>query len=150
MKIIIKQFHELNTEELYQILKLRSDIFVVEQNCVYPDCDGRDRHAHHLFVEQNNHVVGYLRILEKGQTFDQIAIGRLVVREDYRGIGLARHIMNKALLFIDEYLHEKVVRLSAQQYLVGFYESLGFRSISEGYVEDGIPHIDMEYRSVIE
>ncbi|MCQ4636582.1 GNAT family N-acetyltransferase [Anaerovorax odorimutans] len=150
MKIIIKQFHELNTEELYQILKLRSDIFVVEQNCVYPDCDGRDRYAHHLFVEQNNHVVGYLRILEKGQTFDQIAIGRLVVRADYRGIGLARHMMNKALLFIDEYLHEKVVRLSAQQYLVGFYESLGFRSISEGYVEDGIPHIDMEYSSVIE
>lgn len=147
MKIVIKKFHELDTEELYQILKLRSDVFVVEQQCPYPDCDGKDRFAHHLFVEQNNHIVGYLRILEKGQTFDQIAIGRIVVHEDYRGIGLARHMMNKALLFVDEYLHEKTVKISAQQYLIKFYESLGFRSISEGYVEDGIPHIDMEYQA---
>ncbi len=145
MKIVIKKFHELNTEELYQILKLRSDVFVVEQKCYYPDCDGKDRHAHHLFVEQNNHIVGYLRILEKGQTFDTIAIGRVVVDPDYRGIGLARHMMNKALLFIDEYLHQKNVKISAQQHLTNFYESVGFVSISESYLEDGIPHIDMEY-----
>lgn len=146
MRIIIKKFTELNAEELYQILKLRSDIFVVEQECVYPDCDGRDRHAHHLYVEKNGHIVGYLRILDKGQTFDAIAIGRVAVREDYRGIGLARHMMNKALVFISDYLDETIVKLSAQQYLVRFYESLGFYCISEGYLEDGIPHIDMEYR----
>ncbi|MCI7302976.1 GNAT family N-acetyltransferase [Ihubacter massiliensis] len=146
MKIVIKKFHELSTEELYQILKLRSDVFVVEQKCAYPDCDGKDRHAHHLFVEQNNHIVGYLRILEKGQTFDAIAIGRVAVDPDYRGIGLARHMMNKALLFINEYLYEKQVKISAQQHLTKFYESVGFLPISESYLEDGIPHIDMEYR----
>lgn len=148
MRIIIKKFTELNAEELYQILKLRADIFVVEQQCIYPDCDGKDRNAHHLYVEKNGDIVGYLRILDKGQTFDQIAIGRVAVREDYRGIGLARHMMNKALLFIGDYLGETVVKLSAQQYMTQFYESLGFYCISEGYLEDGIPHIDMEYRSV--
>lgn len=147
MRIIIKQFHELNAEELYEILKLRSDVFVVEQKCIYPDCDGRDRFAHHLYVEKNGKIAGYLRILNKGQTFDTVAIGRVAVHEDYRGIGLARHMMNKALMFIKEYLHENAVKLAAQQYLVEFYKSLGFYCISEGYLEDGIPHIDMEYRS---
>lgn len=146
MKIIIKNFGELDREELYEILKLRSDVFIVEQNCAYPDCDGKDRFAHHLYVEKNGHLVGYLRILNKGQTFDQVAIGRVAVREDYRGIGLARHMMNKAMLFIREYLHETEIRLSAQQYMTGFYESLGFSAISEGYLEDGIPHIDMAYK----
>lgn len=148
MKIVIKKFEELTTKELYDILKLRSDVFVVEQECAYPDCDGRDIHSHHLYVEKDNEIVGYLRILEKGQTFDQLAIGRVVVREDYRGVGLAHHMMNKALLFIDEYLQETTVKLSAQQHLTEFYKSLGFYPISEGYVEDGIPHIDMEYKVI--
>lgn len=146
MKIIIKKFEELTTEELYEILKLRSDVFVVEQTCAYPDCDGRDVHAHHLYVEKDNEIVGYLRILEKGQTFNELAIGRVVVREDYRGIGLARHMMNKALMFISDYLHESTVKLSAQEHLSDFYKSVGFHSISQVYVEDGIPHIDMEYK----
>lgn len=148
MRIIIKKFPELNTEELYQILKLRSDIFVVEQKCIYSDCDDKDRNAYHLFIEKNGNIQGYLRILEKGQTFDEIAIGRLVVREEYRGIGLARHMISKALVFVREYLHENVVKISAQQHLIEFYESLGFRVISDPYLEDGIPHIDMEYSSV--
>ena len=146
MKIVIKKFEELTTEELYEILKLRSDVFVVEQECVYPDCDGRDIHAQHLYVEKDNEIVGYLRILEKGQTFDELAIGRVVVREDYRGIGLARHMMSKALMFINDYLHEHTVKLSAQEHLTDFYKSVGFYTISEAYVEDGIPHIDMEYK----
>lgn len=147
MRIVIKEFHELNAEEMYQILKLRSDVFVVEQQCVYADCDDKDRFAHHLFVEKNHNIVGYLRILQKGQTFNEMAIGRVVVRKDYRGIGLARHMMNKALVFIQEYLHENVVKLSAQQHLISFYASLGFYPISPEYLEDGIPHIDMEYCS---
>lgn len=148
MRIIIKKFTELNTEELYQILKLRADVFVIEQNCLYADCDDRDRHAHHLFVEKNGSIVGYLRILDKGETFDEIAIGRLVVREDYRGIGLARHMMSKALVFVTEYLHEDTVKLSAQQYLIEFYESLGFEQITEVYEEDGIPHVDMQFQGI--
>lgn len=146
MRIIIKKFHELNVEELYQILQLREEIFILEQECLYADCDGKDRYGHHLFVEKNGNVVGYLRILEKGQAFEQMAIGRVAVKEEYRGIGLARHMMNKALVYIADYLHERVVKVSAQQYLTGFYESLGFVIVSEGYLEDGIPHIDMEYR----
>lgn len=148
MRIIIKDFTELNAEEVYQILKLRSDIFVLEQKCLYQDCDDKDRYAHHLFVEKNGNLQGYLRILNKGQTFDTVSIGRVAVREEYRGIGLARHMMNKALVFIQEYLHEDVIKISAQQYLLDFYKSVGFVPISDPYLEDGIPHVDMEYQFV--
>lgn len=145
MRIIIKAFHELTAEELYQILKLRADVFVVEQECIYPDCDGKDRNAYHLYVEKNGIIQGYLRILEKGQTFDTVAIGRVVVRSESRGSGLARHMMKKALVFAVDYLHERVVKIAAQEYLMEFYVSLGFERISEPYLEDGIPHVDMEY-----
>lgn len=145
MRIIIKAFHELTAEELYQILKLRADVFVVEQECIYPDCDGKDRNAYHLYVEKNGIIQGYLRILEKGQTFDTVAIGRVVVRSESRGSGLARHMMKKALVFAADYLHERVVKIAAQEYLTEFYASLGFERISEPYLEDGIPHVDMEY-----
>lgn len=91
---------------------------------------------------------GYLRILNKGQIFDTVSIGRVAVREEYRGIGLARHMMNKALVFIQEYLHEDVIKISAQQYLLDFYKSVGFVPISDPYLEDGIPHVDMEYQFV--
>lgn len=148
MKIVIKKFEELTADELYWILKLRSDVFVVEQQCIYLDCDGKDVRAQHLYVEKDHEIVGYLRILDKGQTFDTLAIGRVVVREDYRRIGLARHMMNKAIMFISDYLKEDVVRLSAQQHLIEFYKSVGFYTISEGYEEDGIPHIDMEYKVI--
>ena len=146
MRIIIKTFSELNAEELYQILKLRADVFVLEQKCLYADCDDLDRHAHHLFVEKNGSIAGYLRILEKGQTFDEVAIGRVLVREDYRGIGLARHMMNKALVYVTEYMHENRIKLAAQTYLQEFYESIGFKVISDEYEEDGITHSDMEYK----
>lgn len=146
MRIIIKKFTELSADELYEILKIRSDIFVVEQQCLYADCDDKDRYAYHLFIEKNGSVQGYLRILEKGQAFDEMAIGRLAVRQEYRRIGLARHMMVKALYFVTEYLHEKAVKISAQQYLTEFYESLGFHAVSKTYVEDEIIHVEMEYR----
>lgn len=145
MRIVIKKFTELTTEELYQILKLRSDVFIVEQQCPYPDCDDRDRNAHHLFVEKNGHIWGCLRILDKGQEFDEISIGRVAVHYEYRGIGLARHMMKKALFFITNYLDKDVVKIAAQLYLEGFYESLGFKRISDKYLQDGIAHVDMIY-----
>lgn len=150
MRIVIKKFTELTTEELYQILKLRSDVFIVEQQCAYPDCDDRDRKAHHLFVEKNGNIWGCLRILDKGEEFDEISIGRVAVHYEYRGIGLARHMMKKALFFITNYLDKDVVKIAAQLYLEGFYESLGFKRISDKYLMDGIAHVDMIYFFITE
>ena len=146
MRVIVKAFHELTVEELYQILKLRADVFVVEQECIYPDCDDKDQNAYHLYVEKNGRIQGCLRILNKGQTFDTAAIGRVVVRPEYRGNGLGRCMMKKALAFAENSLHERVVKIAAKEYLMEFYVSLGFEPISEPYLEDGIPHVDMEYR----
>ena len=142
--IEIKKFDELTARELYDVLKLRQDVFVIEQTCIYPDMDGCDFVCHHALMRNRaGELIGYLRILPPGQTFDTAAIGRVLVREDARGGGSARQLMTAALRFIRETLMQRQVKLSAQQYLIDFYESLGFVIISEGYVEDGIPHIDM-------
>ena len=142
--IEIKKFDELTARELYDVLKLRQDVFVIEQTCISPDMDGCDFVCHHALMRNRaGELIGYLSILPPGQTFDTAAIGRVLVREDSRGGGSARQLMTAALRFIREALMQRQVKLSAQQYLIKFYESLGFVAISEGYVEDGIPHIDM-------
>ena len=142
--IEIKKFDELTARELYDVLKLRQDVFVIEQTCIYPDMDGCDFLCRHALLRNNDgELIGYLRILPPGQTFDTAAIGRVLVQEDARGRGAARQLMTEALNFILDTLMQRQVKLSAQRYLVKFYESLGFAAISEGYVEDGIPHIDM-------
>ena len=142
--IEFKEFDELTARELYDVLKLRQDVFVIEQTCIYPDMDGCDFVCHHALLRNKaGELIGYLRILPPGQTFDTVAIGRVLVREDARGLGAARQLMTEALNFIRDTLMQRQVKLSAQQYLIKFYESLGFAAISEGYVEDGIPHIDM-------
>lgn len=146
MKIVIKEFAELTTQELYEILQLRINIFVLEQKCFYEEIDGKDLHSYHLYLENFGHILGYLRIPEKGQTFDTISIGRLLVHPDYRRIGLASHMLDKAIMFITEHLGETHIKISAQEYLVPFYEKKGFCCISEPYLEDGIPHVDMEYK----
>lgn len=142
--IEFKKFDDLSVHELYQFLKLRQDVFVIEQTCIYPDFDGRDYVCiHALQRDEAGELIGYLRILPPGQTFDTAAIGRVLVREDARGSGAARTLMTEALSYIRDTLMQRQVKLSAQQYLIGFYESLGFTAISQGYLEDGIPHIDM-------
>ncbi|MDO4177257.1 MAG: GNAT family N-acetyltransferase [Bacillota bacterium] len=151
--IIIKTFDEMTGRELYEAMRLRQDVFVLEQTCLYPDLDGRDYDCWHVMAFDNakadgdEELVGYLRILPAGQTFDTIAIGRVLVRENKRYDGIARLMMEKSLHYIKETLGETHVKLSAQQYLIKFYESVGFRIISEGYLEDGIPHIDMEMKN---
>lgn len=147
MKLVIKRFDELTVNELYEILRLRAEVFVVEQECIYQDCDDRDQNAWHLYAEENGIMRGCLRILEKGQSFDAAAIGRVAVRAGDRGAGLARRMMEEALSFLRGTLGEKIVKLSAQVYVADFYKSLGFQPVSEGYLEDGIPHVDMEYRN---
>lgn len=144
----IKTFGELSNDEMYEILKLRSDVFVVEQNCIYQDCDGKDRSAYHLFAEENGEILVYLRILEKGVSYDEISIGRVLSNKKYRGKSLGKQMMIRAIEFIEVELNEKVIRISAQEYLLKFYSGFGFVKVSEGYLEDDIPHIEMLYNNL--
>ena len=144
MILVQKNFEELTLSELYALLKLRVDIFVVEQQCPYEELDDRDRRAMHLFFEKDGEILGGLRILPKGETFDTVAIGRLAVRKDARNLGLARKLMLQAIDYIENVLEENKIKISAQTYLISFYESLGFQPLGETYLEDGIPHVDME------
>lgn len=146
MKYKIKTFEELNTKELYSILRLRSEIFVVEQNCVYQDLDNKDLSGYHLMAIDNNEIVAYLRVLPKGVSYKEISIGRFVVRKDYRRKNLGLALLNKALKFIQEDLNEKDVRISAQVYVKELYKKAGFIEASEEYLEDNIPHVEMLYK----
>ena len=143
----IKRFEELTTTELYEILRVRAEVFVVEQTCVYQDLDLKDKKAYHLFCENNGEMAAYLRILDKGVSYPEISIGRVLTRETNRRIGLAREMMQNAILFIKEELGERHIRISAQLYLKRFYESLGFSVTSDIYLEDDIEHIEMVYRT---
>ena len=142
----IKRFEELTTTELYEILRVRAEVFVVEQTCVYQDLDLKDKKAYHLFCENNGEIAAYLRILDKGVSYPEISIGRVLTRETNRRIGLAREMMQNAISFIKEELGERHIRISAQLYLQRFYESLGFSVTSDIYLEDDIEHIEMVYR----
>ena len=138
----LKKFSELSLDELYGILKLRSEVFVVEQDCVYQDLDDKDQCAYHLFLKKDNDVVAVLRILPKGVSYDEMAIGRVIVKKQYRGNGISREMINKALDFIINDLDNDKIRLSGQAYLREFYESFGFRKVSDVYLEDGIDHFE--------
>ncbi len=141
----IKRFEELSGDEVYKILALRNEIFIVEQDCVYLDCDNKDFKSYHLFCEDNGELIAYLRIIDKGVSYDDISIGRVSVKKGYRGKGIAREMLVKAIDFIENNLNEKAIKIQAQSYLLDFYSSLGFKLISEEYLEDNIPHIDMIY-----
>lgn len=142
----IKKFNELTVEEMYKILALRNEIFIVEQECPYLDCDNKDLKSYHLFAEENGEIVSYLRVLEKGVSYDEISIGRVAVKKNYRGNGISREMMLKAIEFIENELLETTIKIQAQAYLINFYSSLGFEAVSEEYLEDNIPHIDMLYK----
>lgn len=146
MEYKIKDFNKLTNKELYNILKLRNDVFIVEQKCAYDDIDGKDLESFHLILEDKGTVAAYLRILPKGLSFSQPSIGRVLVRKEYRGQGLAREMMLKAIQFIELKWKEKEIKICAQVYLKEFYRSLGFIEVSEPYLEDDIPHIDMIYK----
>ncbi|GGA84509.1 GNAT family N-acetyltransferase [Ornithinibacillus halotolerans] len=144
MELNIKKFEELTTNELYMILKARTDVFVVEQNCPYPELDNLDQSSLHLYCGSNSNIGAYLRIIPKGVKYkDAVAIGRVLVVEKHRRNGIAREMMEKALEFITEVIKEETIKIQAQVYLKSFYQSLGFEQISDIYEEDSIPHIDM-------
>lgn len=141
MKIHIKKFEELDLHSLYNILKLRNEIFIVEQNCPYQDIDHKDQLAIHVFAEVAGEIIAYLRIIPAVVP----AIGRLIVRQDFRDKGYGRKLMVTAIEEIKSEFNKNEIKLQAQFYLLEFYESLGFRQISEIYLEDNIPHVDMHY-----
>ncbi|MCP4669925.1 MAG: GNAT family N-acetyltransferase [Desulfobacula sp.] len=147
MEIELKRFKKLGVDELYELLKLRVDVFVVEQNCPYPEIDEKDRHpdALHLLYrnQKSGKITAYLRILPPGLSFKEASFGRLAVAKEHRGEGISRVMVNKAVQVIENTWPENNIRIGAQLYLKHFYESHDFNSISSKYLEDGIEHIDM-------
>lgn len=146
MEFVFKAFSELTTEELYDILALRAEVFVVEQNCVYNDLDGADKTAVHQFLKKDGKMVACARLLKPGMRFPEYSIGRVVVRKSERGTGLGIRLMEEAKTFMIEKWGAKKIKVSAQQYLQRFYENLGFEVVTDVYLEDGIPHLGMIYR----
>lgn len=141
-----KLFSELTTNELYEILKLRIDVFVVEQTCFYPDLDDHDRHpkTQHLFCYEQGRLSAYLRILPKGLTYsDYISIGRVAVAQHARGTGVGHKLMEQAINYCQQYHAKQQIKISAQEHLEKYYNQHGFIRVSEMYLEDDIPHIAM-------
>ena len=138
--IITKTFYELDTEDLYQILRLRSEVFVVEQDCVYQDIDNKDQNAIHLYYKKNSEIVAYTRIFEAGHYYENPCIGRVVVSKKNRGKDFGKKIMIDSIEYKRRNIKAEKIELSAQKYLDKFYEDLGFYSKGEEYLEDGIPH----------
>lgn len=143
----LKTFEELTNLEVYNILKERTNVFVVEQNCTYEEVDGYDLVSRHLFKELNGEVVAYLRILPKHTKYKECSIGRVIVKKEFRGTGLAKEMLKHAITIIEKDLKDTEIKIQAQQYLEHFYGSFGFQTISDVYLEDDIPHIDMIFKS---
>ncbi|HPE83058.1 MAG: GNAT family N-acetyltransferase [Aequorivita sp.] len=143
MKIEVKNFGELSTKELYDVLQLRSEVFVVEQNCVYQDIDGKDERALHIMGWEDGNLVAYARCFQAGDYFDDASIGRVLVRENYRKLGYGHAITKASIEAIKTNYKADKIKISAQVYLVIFYESHGFKTYGDRYLEDGIPHIAM-------
>lgn len=146
----IKHFNELSLDELYDCLKLRIDVFVVEQTCYYPDLDSKhnqlDRHPEtiHLLGYQDGVLEAYLRILAQGQSYDDhISIGRVAIAEQARGSGLGHELITEALNVCQQQFARENIKISAQEHLASFYQHHGFEQVSAMYLEDNIPHIAM-------
>lgn len=141
MELKVKTFAQLSNTELYAILKLRVDVFVVEQACPYPEIDGRDEGSLHVWLEEDGEILAYLRVLDRGVESEYVAIGRVIAARRRQGLG--SEIMKAGIRVAQEHFHAEAIYLEGQVYAQGFYESLGFRQISEPYLEDNIPHIKM-------
>lgn len=146
----IKHFNDLSLDQLYDLLKLRIDVFVVEQTCYYPDLDSnkdqldRNKETLHLLGYQGEHIVAYLRILAKGQSYeDYISIGRVAITAEARGSGLGHELIQEALDLCQQYFPKQNIKISAQEHLVGYYQQHGFKQVSPMYLEDDIPHVSM-------
>lgn len=144
----IKHFNELTNLEVYQIIKLRTDVFVVEQTSIYSDCDNKDLNAYHLQLrDEHDQLLGYLRMLDQGVSYDSYSIGRVIIAPQLRGTGYGEQLMLRGIEFIAGHWGGKHITISAQQHLTDFYGRVGFQAESEPYIEDGIPHVQMSWFS---
>lgn len=146
MKYQLKAFNQLTVNELYGLLKIRFDVFVLEQECLYDELDGVDKKAYHMFVEDHHEVIATLRLFKEGVESKEARIGRVAIDPKARGKGIAREMMVKAMSYAKDEMDCEKVRISAQSYLLSFYESMGFHQISDEFLEDGIAHIEMLYQ----
>lgn len=139
----VKTFGELSADELYKILQARTEVFIIEQNCIYQDADGGDYKAVHLWAEENGDILAYCRIFEKGIKYPKASIGRVLTGQSGRGKGLGKQLISFALQILENRFGESAVRISAQDYLLKFYSDFGFEDTGKKYLEDGIPHTEM-------
>lgn len=141
MEVVSKKFDELSTIELYQILKVRVEVFVVEQACPYPEIDEYDLQSIHLYLSEQEEIVGYCRIIPPGVRFEQASIGRVLSTK--RRMGIATKLLEQAMETIQNQFHCEEVKIEAQTYARKLYENVGFKQTSDEFLEDGIPHIQM-------
>jgi ElaA protein len=139
MEWTVKGWSELSLDEIEKIFMLRSEVFVVEQDCIYQDIDGKDKFAKHVLGFEKKELIAYSRIFKPGDYFKEASFGRAVVKKTHRGKGIGDELVKKSV----EQLEEKTIKISAQSYLTGFYSNHGFISKGEEYLEDGIPHTAM-------
>lgn len=139
----IKSFAELSVPELYEILKIRQEVFIVEQTCDYLDADGYDDKALHLWAENNGEILAYCRLFEAGIKYQEASIGRVLTNSNYRNLRLGKTLMKFALFIIEARFRVGDVRISAQDYLLKFYSEFGFQDTGKKYLEDDIPHTEM-------
>ncbi len=148
----VKAFNQLNTTELYQIMALRQEVFVVEQNCPYLDADGKDFKSYHVMGFYNDELAAYARVIQPGISYTEAAVGRVIVKMDFRNKKLGYELMQKCHEFIEYRWGNKnpknnqqliSIRISAQSHLENFYRNCGYAPTGKAYLEDGIPHIEM-------
>lgn len=143
MEFILKEFKDLTTDQLFEIYNLRSEVFIVEQNCAYQDVDATDKVSKHLLLIEGETLAAYARIIPPGISYKQASIGRVVVKKTFRGKDLGKILMNQCLKIMTTLYPQQEVVISAQSYLLKFYTDLGFNAEGEEYLEDGIPHTKM-------
>ena len=145
MEIFVKHYHELTLDELYEILQLRNEVFIVEQNCPYQDIDQKDKHALHIIIKDNEGIQAYLRVLEKGVSFDEVGIGRVLAKK--RRCGLGTMILKAGIQAAKDIYHADTILIEAQTYARSLYEKQGFVQTSEEFLEVDIPHIQMTLKA---
>jgi ElaA protein len=143
IKWVFSEFDDLTNNEIYQILKLRQEVFIIEQNCIYPDIDNLDQFSHHLLGFNKELLIAYLRIVPPGKKFDKPSIGRVIIAESERNKGIGIELVSSGVAKAKELYHNSDIFVEAQAHLEVFYNRIGFRIISDTYDIDGIPHIQM-------
>ena len=143
MKWSLKNWAELNVDELHLAYKLRTDVFVVEQGCAYPEVDEYDPRSQHLFVWKGDELCAYARVCPPGTVYKQPSLGRIVVASNFRGSGLGKQLVQKGIELLRKNYPKQQIKIQAQEYLEDFYGSFGFKTISPSYPDAMVMHVDM-------